>query len=57
MPQPSPEVGYLLGAELIDALRNRFPDSTCTHLRTIPATQAEYAPWPGWIHPGIKESF
>ncbi|MDO5099075.1 MAG: DEAD/DEAH box helicase [Corynebacterium sp.] len=55
MPQPSPEVGYLLGAELIDALRNRFPDSTCTHLRTIPATQAEYAPWPGWIHPGIKE--
>lgn len=55
MPQPSPKVGYHLGAELIDALRNRFPNSACTHLRTIPATQAEYAPWPHWIHPSVKE--
>ncbi|WJY88790.1 DEAD/DEAH box helicase [Corynebacterium confusum] len=44
-----------LGAELADILTRRFPESECTHLTTLPPHPAEYADWPGWVDPKLKE--
>lgn len=44
-----------LGAELAGILTRRFPESECTHLTTLPPRPAEYADWPGWVDPKLKE--
>ena len=45
-----------LGTELADILTRRFPESECTHLTTLPPRPAEYADWPGWVDPQLKEA-
>ena len=42
------------GASLVETLRRRFPDSAITHLETVPASPATYAPWPEWVEPSLK---
>ncbi|MDN5699323.1 MAG: helicase, partial [Kocuria sp.] len=27
------------------------------HVRELPAREAEYAPWPEWIHPTVREAY
>ncbi|WP_342318892.1 DEAD/DEAH box helicase [Corynebacterium mayonis] len=42
-----------IGAELIDALRNSFRDSTITHVQHVEAQPPRYAEWPEWVDPGL----
>ncbi|QYH20373.1 DEAD/DEAH box helicase [Corynebacterium aquatimens] len=42
------------GASLVETLRRHFPDSAITHLETVPASPATYAPWPEWVEPSLK---
>lgn len=48
--------GANYGAELIDALRARLPNSTITHIERVPASPASYAAWPDWVEPSLKRS-
>lgn len=43
------------GSDLVDALRGRFPDSTITHVETVPASPARYADWPTWVEPSLQQ--
>lgn len=42
------------GEDLLEALRARFPNSTLTHVETVPASPAVYAEWPQWVEPSLK---
>lgn len=55
MGENSPIVGYTLGQELAQILIERFPESTCTHLETLPPRPSSTAPWPEWVHPPLRE--
>ncbi len=50
----NPAPGAQLGIELAQSVEKRFPNSTCTHLATIPARPAEYGEWPQWVLPSLK---
>ncbi|PAT11867.1 DEAD/DEAH box helicase [Corynebacterium hadale] len=50
-PAPPPS----LGAELIELLRRRFGSSTITHVEDVPASPAQFAPWPAWVLPELKQ--
>ncbi|WP_080793127.1 DEAD/DEAH box helicase [Corynebacterium pacaense] len=41
------------GEELADIITRRYPESTLTHLVTLPAERATFAPWPRWVPPGL----
>lgn len=43
-----------VGMEIADFVQRRFPQSTCTHLETIPPRPASYAPWPEWLFPPLR---
>ena len=43
------------GETMLETLRKRFPNSTITHVETLPATQARYSEWPGWVEPSLKQ--
>ena len=42
------------GGELLEALRRRFPNSTLTHVETVPASPATYGEWPAWVEPSLE---
>ncbi|APT91764.1 DEAD/DEAH box helicase [Corynebacterium phocae] len=44
-----------LGQELSDHLVTRFPESTLTHLETLPAKASEHAQWPDWVLKPVRE--
>lgn len=52
----NPDVGYQLGRELAGILEQRFPESTCTHLDTLPPRPARHADWPDWVFPPLRQS-
>ncbi|MEX3504084.1 DEAD/DEAH box helicase [Corynebacterium sp. LK2510] len=43
-----------LGAELLEALRSRFPTSRITHTQHVDATASQWTPWPEWVDPGLR---
>lgn len=49
---PSPYGDF--GTELLATLAAAHPDATITHTTTLPATQAEYSPWPGWVSADLR---
>ena len=51
-PTPPPSS---LGQELIAQLRGRFGTSTITHVEECGATPAQYAEWPEWVLPSLKQ--
>lgn len=44
-----------IGEEIVGILAQRFPESTCTHLTTLPSRPASYAPWPAWVPTVLRE--
>ncbi|WP_460490676.1 DEAD/DEAH box helicase, partial [Corynebacterium nasicanis] len=46
--------GASLGSELSAAIIRRFPASTCTYSTVQEARPARHAPWPEWVHPGLR---
>ncbi|WP_115685426.1 DEAD/DEAH box helicase [Corynebacterium senegalense] len=48
--------GYSFGAEIIEALRRRFPSARITHVEHSPATPATWADWPEWVGEGLKST-
>ena len=50
-PQPSS-----FGGELAEIITRRYPESTLTHMVTLPAKKATYAPWPAWVPQGLREN-
>lgn len=55
MSNTTPIAGYQVGEELAQSIMARFPTTAPTHLTTIPPRPAQYAAWPEWIHPPLKE--
>lgn len=51
----TPESVQTIGTEIADMLQRRYPESTCTHLETIPAAPATYGDWPAWVNPELKD--
>ncbi|OHF39902.1 DEAD/DEAH box helicase [Corynebacterium sp. HMSC074A01] len=51
-PTPPPSS---LGQELIAQLRGRFGTSTITHVEECEATPAQFADWPEWVLPSLKQ--
>lgn len=43
------------GAELLGALKRRHPAATITHVEHVPARQARYSEWPGWVEPRLRQ--
>ncbi|MGV0380266.1 DEAD/DEAH box helicase [Corynebacterium lehmanniae] len=43
------------GTELLGALKRRHPAATITHVEHVPARQARYSEWPGWVEPRLKQ--
>lgn len=43
-----------IGAELMEHLRARFDESTCTHVETFPPRLSRYAEWPEWVAPELR---
>lgn len=50
---PSPSLSTI-GTEIAEFVQKRYPQSTCTHLETIPPKPATYAPWPEWVYPPLR---
>lgn len=48
-------LGVELGVELVEALKKRLPHSTITHIEQEPARRAQFAEWPRWVDPGLKQ--
>ena len=48
-------LGVELGVELVEALKKRLPHSTITHIEQEPARRAQFAEWPQWVDPGLKQ--
>ncbi|AVH87509.1 Helicase/secretion neighborhood putative DEAH-box helicase [Corynebacterium camporealensis] len=44
-----------IGAELLEFLQRRYPESTLTYSTTIPARPSQHAPWPKWVLPELKD--
>lgn len=44
------------GGELAEVITRRYPESTLTHMVTLPATKARFADWPTWIPQGLREN-
>lgn len=44
-----------IGTEIAEFVQRRYPNSTCTHLETIPPKPAQYAPWPDWVYPPLRQ--
>lgn len=45
-----------LGMELAEILTRRYPESTLTHLVTLPPKRAVHADWPGWVPAGLRRA-
>ncbi|MEJ5928741.1 DEAD/DEAH box helicase [Corynebacterium sp. H128] len=45
---------HTIGTEIADFIQRRYPQSTCTHLETIPPRPAVYADWPDWVFPALR---
>ena len=43
------------GTELLGALKRRHPAATITHVEQVPARQARFSEWPGWVEPRLKQ--
>lgn len=46
---------HTVGTEIAELVQQRFPESTCTHLETLPPRRAQFAPWPEWTYPPLKD--
>ncbi|WP_231686529.1 DEAD/DEAH box helicase [Corynebacterium deserti] len=45
-----------LGEELAQVISTRYPESTLTHMVTLPASKARYAQWPEWIPDSLRKA-
>ena len=43
------------GEDLSQIITRRYPESTLTHMVTLPARSARFAPWPEWVPAGLRE--
>lgn len=43
------------GETMLETLRKHFPNSTITHVETLPGAQANYSEWPDWVDPNLKQ--
>ena len=50
-----PETDNPLGEELLEFIQRRLDESTLTFHTTLPPQRAEYAEWPEWVLPELKE--
>lgn len=51
----TPQDFHTVGTEIAEFITRRFPESTCTHLETLPPRLAQYGPWPEWVYPPLRE--
>ncbi|MBF1679623.1 MAG: hypothetical protein HXO66_08275, partial [Rothia sp.] len=47
----------MLASLLPEAARTGTLPEQVTHIHTIAAREASYAPWPQWLHPRVVEAF
>lgn len=47
----------VLASLLPEAERTGTLPEQVTHIHTVPAREASYAPWPQWLHPRVVEAF
>ena len=47
----------MLASLLPEAERTGTLPEQVTHIHTVPAREASYAPWPQWLHPRVVEAF
>ncbi|MFC2683313.1 MAG: ATP-dependent helicase, partial [Rothia mucilaginosa] len=47
----------VLASLLPEAERTGILPEQVTHIHTIAAREASYAPWPQWLHPRVVEAF
>lgn len=50
-----PETDNPLGEELLEFIQRRLDESTLTFHTTLPPQRAQYAEWPEWVLPELKE--
>ena len=41
--------GQSFGVEIVEDLRQQFPNATVTAVRHVPARRARYGQWPVWV--------
>ena len=50
-----PQTDNPLGEELLEFIQRRLDESTLTFHTTLPPQRAQYAEWPEWVLPELKE--
>ena len=50
-----PETDNPLGEELLEFIQRRLDESTLTFHTTLPPQRAQYAEWPEWVLPELKD--
>ena len=50
-----PETDNPLGTELLEFIQRRLDESTLTFHTTLPPQRAQYAQWPEWVLPQLRE--
>ena len=50
-----PETDNPLGKELLEFIQRRLDESTLTFQTTLPPQRAQYAQWPEWVLPQLRE--
>ncbi|MDU0478601.1 DUF1998 domain-containing protein [Staphylococcus chromogenes] len=53
-PRKSDPQQHTIGTEIAELLQRRYPESTCTHIESIPAQPAQFAEWPDWVLPTLR---
>ena len=50
-----PETDNPLGEELLEFIQRRLDESTLTFHTTLPPQRTQYAQWPEWVLPQLRE--
>ena len=50
-----PETDNPLGTELLEFIQRRLDESTLTFHTTLPPQRTQYAQWPEWVLPQLRE--